>query len=67
MANANASPAQIQQSLNGVDYPASKKDLINHASNNKDKNDEVMEVLNQLPEKDYHSPIDVTKEVGKIE
>ena len=64
---ANASPAQIQKSLNGVDYPASKSDLIKHANNNKDKNEEVMNVLNQLPDKHYNSPIDVTKEVGKIE
>lgn len=64
---ANASPAQIQQSLNGLDYPASKQELIRHAQNNKDKNDEVMDVLNQLPDKDYNSPVDVNKEVGKIE
>ena len=64
---ANASPAQIQKSLNELDYPASQNDLIKHANNNKDKNEEVMNVLNQLPDKDYNSPVDVTKEVGKIE
>lgn len=63
----NASPAQIQQSLNGVDYPASRQDLIKHAQNNKDKNEEVMKALKQLPDKDYHSPVDVNKEVGKTE
>ena len=67
MANADVSPAQIQQRLEGVDYPASKKDLINHAQNKGDGNKEVMNALNQLPEKDYNSPVDVSKEVGKIE
>lgn len=64
---ANVSPAQIQERLDGVDYPASKQDLINHAGKGGDKNEEVMNILKQLPDKEYNSPVDVSKEVGKIE
>ena len=64
---ADVSPAQIQQSLDGVDYPATKQDLIRHAGKSGDKNEEVMKILKQLPDKDYNSPVDVSKEVGKIE
>ena len=63
----DVSPAQIQQRLDGVDYPASKQDLIKHAGKKGDKNEEVMKVLKQLPDKEYNSPVDVSKEVGKIE
>lgn len=67
---ANVSPAQIQERLDGIDYPASRQDLINHAgkhSKKGDKNEEVMNILKQIPDKEYHSPVDVSKEVGKIE
>ncbi len=47
-------------------YPAEKKALVNKAE---DKNapDDVMDLLNRLPAKTYKSPIDITKEIGKIE
>jgi hypothetical protein len=28
---------------------------------------DVMDLLNKLPDKTYKSPIDITKEIGKIE
>ena len=64
---ANVSPAQVQKRLEGVDYPASKQDLINHAKKGGDGNKEITDLLNQLPDKDYHSPVDLNKEIGKIE
>lgn len=67
MGNAQVSPAQIQERLDGVDYPASKQDLIDHVKNSKGDNQEVVEVMNKLPDKDYNSPVDVSKEVGQIE
>ena len=67
MGNGNASPAQIQEKLDGVDYPASKQDLINHAKKSGGGNDDVIQVLKQLPDKDYNSPVDVSKAVGQVE
>ena len=65
MANSNASPAQVQKELKGIDYPASKKDLLNHVGNSGNK--EVHNLLEQIPDKRYNSPVDVSKEVGKLE
>lgn len=63
---AEANPAQIEKTLGGVDYPASKQDLINHAKKDGANND-VVQILGQIPDKKYNSPIDVSKAVGKIE
>ena len=63
---ADVNPIEVQGSLGGVNYPASKQDLINHAQKQGNKNDKVVEVLNQIPEKEYQSPVEVSKEVGKI-
>ena len=47
-------------------YPAERKKLIYNAQN-KDAPDNVLDLLNKLPEKTYTSPIDITNEIGKIE
>jgi hypothetical protein len=47
-------------------YPAEKKDLVDKAQG-KDAPDDVMDLLDKLPNKTYKSPIDITKEIGKIE
>jgi hypothetical protein len=47
-------------------YPAEKKNLVSNAGN-KDAPEDVMTLLNRLPDKTYNSPIDITKEIGKIE
>jgi hypothetical protein len=60
------SPALVEKYLAGIHFPAEKKKLIDKA---KDKSapDDVMDMLNKLPDKTYKSPIDITKEIGKIE
>lgn len=62
-----ASPIQIQERLSGVDYPASKQDLIKHVEMNNQNDDMVMNVLTQLPDKEYNSPVEVSEEIKKIE
>ena len=47
-------------------YPAEKQNLVNNAKS-KDAPDDVMNLINKLPDKTYRSPIDITKEIGKIE
>jgi hypothetical protein len=47
-------------------YPAEKKTLVENAQNKHAPND-VLKLIGKLPEKTYTSPIDVTKEIGKIE
>jgi hypothetical protein len=56
----------VQKYLAGINYPAERKKLINNAQNKNAPNN-VMDLLNKLPEKTYTSPIDIAKEIGKIE
>ena len=60
------SPAIVEKYLAGMHYPAERNKLIKNAQN-KDAPNNVMDLLNKLPEKTYTSPIDITKEIGKIE
>ena len=62
----HVSPAIVEKYLVGMHYPAEKKKLVDNAQN-KDAPNEVMELIKKLPEKTYTSPIDITKEIGKIE
>ncbi len=56
----------MEKYLAGMHYPAEKSALINNAQNKAAPND-VMDLINKLPDKTYTSPIDITKEIGKIE
>ena len=60
------SPAIIEKYLAGMHYPAEKKKLIDSAQK-KDAPENVMNLINKLPDKIYTSPIDIAKEIGKIE
>jgi hypothetical protein len=62
----HVSPAVVEKYLGGMHYPAEKKALVNNAKNKSAPKD-VLELINKLPEKTYTSPIDITKEIGKIE
>lgn len=60
------SPANVAHYLSGIDFPASKDDLVRHARSH-DAEDDVLEVLRQMPQRDYGSMADVMKGVGKVE
>jgi len=47
-------------------YPAEKRSLVTNAQN-MEAPDDVMDVINKLPDKTYKSPIDITKELGRTE
>jgi hypothetical protein len=55
------SPIEVQKALKGIDYPVHKKDLIKHAKK-RDASDKVIEVLEELPDKEYTNAADVSKE-----
>ncbi len=59
-------PIQVQKFLKGVNYPVSKQDLIKTAQR-EGADERVINTLNQLPDRSYDAPTDVTKEIGKIE
>ncbi len=62
----SVSPAYIQKYLAGIDYPANKQDLINHAKKNNADRD-VISVLQDMPEQQYNSAADVSKAIGRVE
>lgn len=60
---AKINPIELQKSLKGVDYPASKDDVVKAAEKNgADK--EVMDALQSLKDQTFEKPTDVTKALG---
>ncbi len=57
-------PIQVERYLRGLDYPASKKDLIQYAENNKAPTI-VLAMLNRLHDHLFNSLATVTKEAGR--
>jgi hypothetical protein len=62
---AKANPIQVQKFLSGMDYPANKEELVDHAKS-KGADENIMQTLEQLPEEDYETPADVSKAIGHI-
>lgn len=60
-----ASPKEVEKYLKGVDYPAKKQDLVKHAQQ-QGADPQVIDTLKQLPERDFESPVGITKAIGEI-
>jgi hypothetical protein len=56
-------PIQIQKFLKGVNYPASKSDLLENAEQ-QGADEDARTALEQLPDEEYESPADVSKALG---
>ncbi|MBW4644328.1 MAG: DUF2795 domain-containing protein [Goleter apudmare HA4340-LM2] len=64
---AKANPVEIQKHLKGVDYPAGKQELIQHARQQKADQD-VLSILEQLPDNvEFSNPTDLNKAIGDIQ
>lgn len=63
---ATINPIQLQKFLKGMNYPATKEELIDHAQQH-DADENALSTLKQLPEDEYETPADVSKAVGEIE
>ncbi len=57
------SAAELEKYLKGVDFPASKDDLISKARSN-GAPDDVIDMINSLSESSFSSPVDVAKAFG---
>lgn len=53
----------VQKHLKGMNYPASRDELLEHARDH-GANDDVLDLLEGMPDKEYKSPVDVTKAVS---
>lgn len=60
-----ANPIQLQKYLKGMDYPARKKSLMEHAKS-QGADEVVMHTLEMLPDRDYDGPAGIAKEMGKL-
>jgi hypothetical protein len=63
---AKANPIQMQKHLKGMNYPASKQALIDHAKQQGADNN-AMSIFEQLPEQEYETPAEVSKQISKLE
>ncbi len=61
--NATPNPIELQKHLGGVDYPASRDDLVRTAEEQGADND-LLEALRGIPDKEYDSPTAVSKAVS---
>ncbi|BAZ33050.1 hypothetical protein NIES4074_55590 [Cylindrospermum sp. NIES-4074] len=62
-----ANPVELQKHLKGVDYPADKHELIQHAQQ-QGADRELISLLEQLPEgEEYENPADLNKAIGEIQ
>jgi hypothetical protein len=59
---AKVSPAEVEKSLRGLDFPVSKDMLIKHARSN-DASEEVLDTLDALPDEEYASLADINKAI----
>ena len=58
------SVTSVTKHLQGIDFPASKQDLIKHAEK-KGVDEAVRNMLNEITDREYNSITDVMKEYGK--
>ena len=63
---AKVNPVHVQKFLGGLDYPASKEDLMKRAEQ-EGADQEVRSILEQLPDQSYETPADVSKASGEAE
>ena len=60
--------------LSGISLPMDKAEIVKFANKKKnqltkveqDTANEILDILNELPEKTYHRITDIEKEVGKL-
>ncbi len=61
-------PANIMGHIKGIDFPARKNDLVEHARETEGPDtDEVVNALEKLPNRKYNSPADVMHEISEVE
>ena len=59
----NVNPIQMEKYLKGVDYPASKDDLLQCAKRN-GADQQICDAIQHLPNQQFAKPTDVTKAVS---
>ena len=58
------SPIDIQKALGGIDHPATKDDIVEHAQDH-GGGDDVVEALQGIDDREYDGPSGVSESVFK--
>ena len=61
-----SSPIDVTHYLKGIDFPASKSDLLEQAKKN-DAGDEVLDMIDSMPEDDYGDMSEVMHAYGEAD
>jgi hypothetical protein len=56
------SPIDIQKALSGMDYPASKDEIVRHAEQN-GADEEILDALKGIDDREYEGPSGVSSAV----
>ena len=62
----DVNPIEVQRFLKGVDYPASKAELLRQAEQ-AGADERVRATLERLPDQEYQAPTDVSEAIGQLE
>ncbi|USX55984.1 DUF2795 domain-containing protein [Lentzea sp. HUAS12] len=57
-------PIEVQKYLSGVDYPVTRRQLVEKAREN-GASDDIVSALEKLPDREYNGPNAVSAEVSK--
>ena len=63
---AKVNPIEAQKFLDGMDYPAGKQQIVDHAREN-GAGDDVVSALEQIDDRQYDGPAGVSEALGKLE
>lgn len=61
----SVSAVELQHYLQGVSYPSRKDGLIRRAIENQAPRD-VIDLINNLPDREFNSTVDVSRAVGEV-
>ncbi len=62
---AKVNPIQAQKFLGGMNYPAGKQQIVEHARE-KGADENVLSALEQIPDREYDGPNAVSSELGNV-
>jgi len=61
-------PANIMRHLKGTHFPVSKTEIMDHVESGPGSDtQDVLDIVKQIPDREYESPAEVMHEIGKIE
>ena len=61
---ASSAPVELQKYLGGIDYPATRDDLVQHARS-QGADDDLVGRLSSIPEREYDGPNAVSAEFSR--